>query len=270
MECDSCTAWLPKVIRAYQKLIYAPAEEQELLVQQYRAADQTGDNTESGCQGQSAIASNEHTFDDFDPSLIPETTTFYPVQGAEIDSIQILNNNGHVVNVLQPGGSYQFVVSGRFLTNFAGVFFGIHIKSISGVEIIGQRYPEEGKFVEQVDAGKSFRINFSFRIDILPGVYFVGGGIWSSQEPNCAHRVLDVIMFRVVPTKKQKSFGYIDSSIDEPSWKSCRSRLTGNHLLALGDSHLEILLPTIRDGVNLVMLLTKEMKSVSVSSSVKS
>lgn len=207
----------PKAIRAYQKLIYAPSEEQKRLVQEYIAIDQLEGNTEGVSQGEPSITSNESPLDAFDPGLVPETTTAYPVQGAEIESIQILDTKGHVVNVLQPGGSYQFVVSGRFLTNFSGVFFGIHIRSISGVVITGQRYPEEGKYIEQLGTGESFKISFGFRMDALPGVYFVGSGIWSSQEPNCAHRILDAIMFRVVPLRSPISFGYVDMSTKVPN-----------------------------------------------------
>ena len=82
--------------------------------------------------------------------------------------------------------------------------------------ITGQRYPGEGKYVEHIVAGKSFKIGFGFRTDVLPGVYFVGGGVWSSQEPNCAHRILDAIMFRVLPGKKRESFGYVDLSTSDP------------------------------------------------------
>ena len=207
----------PQAVQAYQKLIYAPAEEELQLAQEYRAADLLGINTASVIQGESTLISNEHLVSTFDPELVPETTTVYPVQGAKIDSIQIFAPDGQVVNVLQPGGCYQFVVSGRFLTDFAGVYFGIHFRTISGVVVTGQRYPEEGKYVEQVDAGKAFRINFGFRIDVLPGVYFVGGGIWSAHEPNCAHRILDAIMFRVVPLNRLTSFGYVDMSIQVPN-----------------------------------------------------
>jgi lipopolysaccharide transport system ATP-binding protein len=207
----------PKAIRAYQKLIYAPIEEQNLLVQDYRAADQSGGAIEVNIENRSETSSNERHSDVFDPGLVPETTTVYPVQGAEIVLIQILDAKGRVVNVLQPGGNYQFIVSGRFFTSLVGVYFGIHIKSIAGVEITGQRYPEQGRFVDQIDAGKAFKISFGFRMDLLPGVYFVGGGVWTSQEPNCAHRILDAIMFRVAPNEKQKSFGYVDSSTGEPS-----------------------------------------------------
>ena len=207
----------PKAIRAYQMLIYAPVEEQKRLIKEYRSADELGNNPEIEKRlGETTEISSEHIFDAFDPNLIPETTTIYPVQGAEIDSIQIVDNKGQAVNLLQPGGCYQFVVSGRFLTDFAGVYFGIHIKSISGVEITGQRFPKEGSYLEHATMGQNFKISFAFRMDLLPGVYFAGGGIWSSQEPNCAHRILDAVMFRIAPNEKLKSFGYVDLLAAEP------------------------------------------------------
>ncbi|RFC31579.1 MAG: lipopolysaccharide transport system ATP-binding protein [Candidatus Nitrotoga sp. MKT] len=205
----------PETIRAYQKLIYAPVEEQQRLVQEYRAADQSGKRIENNVEGGSITISYEHLSNDFDPGLVPQTTEAYSVQGAEIESIQIFDAKGRAVNVLQPGGDYQFVVSGRFLNSLAGVCFGISIKSTSGVIITGQRYPEEGIFIEQIEAGKSFKITYGFRMDVLPGTYFVGGGIWSSQQTILAHRVLDALMFRVIHNKKQHAFGYVDSSAGE-------------------------------------------------------
>lgn len=221
----------PEAIRAYQKLMYAPVDVQKRLIQEYLAADLLDETKQDGYhpsellsntkedenQIELAIVSNEQSFDAFDPGLVPETTTVYPIQGAEIDSIHIVNTRGQVVNVLQPGGCYQFVVSGRFFTDFAGIFFGIHIKSISGVVITGQRFPEEGNYLEQVAPGQTFKISFAFRMDLLPGVYFAGGGIWSSHEPNCAHRILDALMFRVAPNEKLKSFGYVDLLAEEPT-----------------------------------------------------
>jgi lipopolysaccharide transport system ATP-binding protein len=165
---------------------------------------------EEASQIELASTPNNHSIDAFDPGLVPETTTVYPIQGAEIDSIHIANTNGQIVNVLSPGESYQFVVSGRFLNDFSGVFFGIHMKSVSGVIVTGQRFPEDGRFYETVAAGQSFQIGFTFRMDLLPGVYFAGGGIWSSEEPSCAHRIIDALMFRVAPAKASTSFGYVD------------------------------------------------------------
>lgn len=207
----------PKAIRAYQKLIYAPVAEQERLVQEYRQLDQFGAFTENLSEPESLTLANKQSSEIFDSGLIPETTTIYPVQGAEINAIEILDVEGNIVNVLQPGGNYYFVIAGHFVVDFTGVFFAIHIRSVSGLVITGQRYPEEGKFFDQAQAGKEFKITFAFKMDLLPGVYFAGGGIWSAQEPNCAHRILDAIMFRVVPIKSPNSFGYVDLLIKEPN-----------------------------------------------------
>jgi len=206
----------PECIQAYQKLMYAPADVHKRLIQDYRDTDALDGNKETVRQAELVAVPDKSPFESFDPALIPETTTVYPVQGAVIDTIHICNHEGLVVNILQAGESYSFVVSGRFLTDFAGVYFGIHIKSISGVVITGQRFPEEGSYLEQVTAGQAFKISFTFRMSLLPGAYFAGGGIWSNQEPNCAHRILDALMFRVAPNQKVKSFGYVDLIANEP------------------------------------------------------
>lgn len=210
----------PEVIRAYQELMYAPIDVQKRLIQTFQANDALGESRESIRQVDQIEFIEEHqesANDAFDSGLVPETTTVYPIQGAEIEVINIYNCNGQLVNVLQPGGKYQFVVSGRFLVDFVGVYFGIHIKSIAGVVITGQQYPEEGSYLEHVVAGQSFKISFAFQMNLLPGVYFVGGGIWSRQEPNCAHRILDALMFRVTQSQKLKSFGYVDLLADDPT-----------------------------------------------------
>ena len=208
----------PKAIRAYQKLIYAPTEEQKNLIQAYLHLDQIGGVSENKNQVAPAdIAYSASAKDSYDAGLIPETTTVYPVQGAEIESIKILDVDGSEVNILQPGEAYFLELAGRFFNDFTGVFFAFHMRSISGVVITGQRYPEEGKFFHQAKAGQAFKVSFAFKMDLLPGVYFAGGGIWSSQEPNCAHRIMDAIMFRVVPLKALNSFGYINISTKEPN-----------------------------------------------------
>ncbi|MHB8843596.1 MAG: ABC transporter ATP-binding protein [Nitrospirota bacterium] len=207
----------PPAIQAYQKLIYAPFEEQEALIREYRAADRLGEGSETMRQCSTGDLFCNRTIDTYDPGLVPETTTVYPMQGAEIQSIRILDDEECVVNVLYPGKSYRYEVSGRFTEDLSAIYFGIHIRSISGVVITGQRYPEEGNYIECVSSGQKFRITFRFNMAVLPGVYFCGGGIWSYKEPDCAHRILDAIMFRVVPKGNMKSFGYVDLSSDEPN-----------------------------------------------------
>lgn len=204
-----------QVVRAYQKLIYAPENDQERLVKEYKEADQRGPSvTQQRVLPQDNPQSNAIAFD---PSLVPETTTVYPVQGVEIKSFQIVDQRDCAVNILRAGEVYNFSVTGCLLSDIEKIYFGIHIRTTSGVVITGQRYPEEGRFVEVSKAQKNFRITFSFKMILLPGVYFVGGGVWSSGEPACCHRIVDALMFRLQSEELTRSFGYANASAGEPS-----------------------------------------------------
>jgi lipopolysaccharide transport system ATP-binding protein len=208
----------PQAIRAYQALIYAPEGEYQRLVEKYRTFDAGGTAALPQEEHKPAPAPEEPV-DAFDPGLIPDTTTIYPEQGGAIEKFSILDEQGRLVNVLQPGKVYQFEVIGNFQENFSGVFWGLHIRNISGAVVTGQRYPEEGVFMENVRAGSKFNVKFSFRMDLLPGAYFAGGGIWSTQEPNNVHRILDAVMFRVMPRDRLTSFGYVCLASNPPTVK---------------------------------------------------
>lgn len=220
-----------RVVRAYQKLIFAPASQQAALLQEYKTGDGASldktmdelppdqnynppeeDNVESKNRQGGSAGSQQSSEDYFDPGLIPETTVNYPSQGARIDSFRILDAERRAVNVLLPGQNYTFEVAGEFLIDRWNIYFGIHIRSISGTIITGQRYPEVGKFIDQVRAGEKFNLAFEFNMILLPGVYFIGGGVWSSEEPNCLHRILDAAMFRIASLQKKESFGYVNAS----------------------------------------------------------
>jgi len=220
-----------RVVRAYQKLIFAPASEQAALIQEYKIIDGAGldktidevpldqnfnqpDEDKVGIEKilDRSTGVQRSSEDYYDPEFIPETTVHYPSQGARIDSFRILNLDGRAVNVLLPGQNYTFEVTGKFLVDRWNIYFGIHIRSISGTIITGQRYPEVGKFIEQVRAGEKFNLAFEFKMILLPGVYFVSGGVWSNEEPSCLHRILDAVMFRIVSIQKKESFGYVNAS----------------------------------------------------------
>lgn len=201
------------VVRAYQKLIYAPVDEQDKLLQEYCSADKLDENNITNGKLTKALntaTSSENSNNFFDPGLSPETTTVYPVQGAEINSIRILDIYGRDVNILQPGREYRLEISGQFLSDSSYVYFGSHFRSVSGLEVTGQRYPEDGKYIERVRAGEKFRITFGYKMNLLAGVYFVGGGVWSCYEPTCMHRIVDAIMLRVQNNVPQNSFGICD------------------------------------------------------------
>ncbi|MEB0224705.1 ABC transporter ATP-binding protein [Pseudomonas sp. 10S4] len=210
-----CTAAPMDVIRAYQKLIYAPVDEQPRLIEEFRLlgdASAVAKTQEVSIEPVS-IADEQY----FDAGMVPDSTTVYPELGARIDSFEIFDKQGRRCNVLQAGGDYDIVMSGVLKESVSRAFIAVHIRSISGVVITGQRYPEEGRYVELESGEQSFRITFSFKMVMLPGVYFVGGGVWSESEPSCSHRILDALMFRLVSDQGVRSFGYMDASTNEPA-----------------------------------------------------
>lgn len=205
-------------VRAYQKLIYAPADEQGQLIHAYRAADQSGKDPTSVDHTKLSPNDRKTVGTSFDPGLTPDTTEVYPVQGAEVLSFRMLDMSGQIVNVLSSGQECQIEICGRFLSTNDKIYFGIHIRSIAGVSITGQRYPAHGKFLEEiVHAGEKFCITYRFKMALVPGVYFAGGGVWSLNEPNCLHRILDALMFRVLPGENSSALGMVDMSSTEPS-----------------------------------------------------
>lgn len=198
------------VTRTYQKLIYAPPEKQTKLINDLvRGEYLPNENYE---QEKKDIDSST-----YDSQLVPDSRVNYPLQGAEITSIQIIDVNDQVVNVLFVGRVYRFVISGQMLTDSKHVHIGLHIRSVSGMVITGQRYPREGCHIAAINRDQKFKIEFYFEMNLLPGTYFSGGGIWSTQDPICLHRIMDAIMFRVAPDTKLQSFGYVDMATHEPT-----------------------------------------------------
>jgi lipopolysaccharide transport system ATP-binding protein len=213
-------------VRAYQKLIYAQTEEQERLIWEYQAMDQ-----ESALEKKTIpdIKHTEHTptqptqptqptiseDDFFDSGLVPETTQTYPIQGAIIEKFEISNKEGKVINNLLHNHEYKFEMTGTFLEDREMIYFGLQIRSISGLVVAGGRYPEEGKTLNSAKKGQRFRFTCYFKMALVSGTYFSGGGVWSLKEPNCMHRILDAIMFRILPQQKASSLGFVNLSFQE-------------------------------------------------------
>lgn len=204
------------VIKHYQRLIYAPHEKYLQLIEEYKCLDLAEADAPLQLSDESSLKNAVVSEDEYDPGLTPESTICYPEQGARIESLEAFNSIGERVNVLSPGAEYQFIVSGSFDRDCESIYFGMHIRTISGLEVTGQRYPQEPHVVERARAGEKFKVSFSCRMSLAPGTYFAGCGVWSHYEPNSLHRIIDAIMFRVSPSKESHSFGYCDMMTVQP------------------------------------------------------
>lgn len=208
-----------EAFRAYQRILYSPAEDRRRFIDQLqnRAGAEPepsalhGSGKDTGCRHNELDVFEES----FDESLISETVLNYPEQGAKIECFEIKGLRDTKVNILISGNSYKFIVKGQITQKLTNVFIALHIKKTSGALITGQRYPAGNACIESVEPGTAFEVTFEFNIALLPELYFVGGGVWT-ESSTCAHRILDAMVFRVLPGKSRHSFGYCDLSNGAP------------------------------------------------------
>jgi lipopolysaccharide transport system ATP-binding protein len=218
------------VVRSYQRLLYAPQAQYDGILaeinkldgeeQQQKDSDRGRDSegrraeTESGVETKPPDASKEQTY--FDPGLVPESTTSYPTSGAAITNLQITDTEGRLMNVLGRAQRFHISYEVHFHREVHGIHFGVHIRTTTGLPVTGQRFPELGGRLHTVEAGTRLRLVFHFDTRLLPGVYFIGGGVWHEDEPQCLHRVIDGLMFRVVGEQGNSSFGLFDGMALRP------------------------------------------------------
>jgi lipopolysaccharide transport system ATP-binding protein len=209
-----------EAVRVYQRLIYSPPEEHQKLVEQLRDRRPPENLTPHESEEEETQLNSDKIapeifswadkfVDDYDPNLIPSTTTSYPEQGARISDIEIQNSEGKKVNILSTGHTYKFTMSGELVQAFKDVYFGIHIRSITGSVISGQRFPSNGCYIQMPKQNQVFKVTFNFNLALLPSTYFIGGGVWAG-DTICAHRIIDMAMIRVVSIEAERSFGYCD------------------------------------------------------------
>lgn len=204
-------------VLAYQKLIYATEDQQEAILAQLESFSQKEAPAERAGEGHDPtnsvpVESSSATEAYFDSELKSETMVSYRPQGAEIQEVYVLDAAGSRVNVLVRGEEYTFVFKGRCFEDCRSVHFGIHIRLPNGNGVTGQRYPGSGQSIDLIGANNDFEVKFKFAINLAAGAYFVGGGVWSDFEPECLHRVLDMLMIKVLPVECDPSFGYFDAS----------------------------------------------------------
>lgn len=74
------------------------------------------------------------------------------------------------------------------------------LKTTVGDHLAGQWSHRDGEGL-RVRAGDTVEISFPFRNQLVPGTYFANAGMFSSAEGEFTiiHRLLDALMFKVVP-----------------------------------------------------------------------
>ncbi|MEO6543522.1 MAG: ABC transporter ATP-binding protein [Nitrospiraceae bacterium] len=209
-----------KIVGRYQKLLYAPADRRESVRDQIRQSNAKHDILDgliSSLLVQPAVTTKNLSSmqESFDPDLKPNSTIEYESRGAYIENVHILDIGGNQVNNLIRGKRYRYAYVARFCESASNVRFGMLIKTVSGVELGGGTSAIQlNDSLTYVRPGAVYRVEFSFQCSLNPGIYFLSAGIIGdvNGEHGYLHRLVDIVMFRIMPDSSGFSTGIIDFS----------------------------------------------------------
>jgi len=217
------------VVSHYHRLLYAPADRVASIRESIRSDMHQVDapSADAGnaaivvadAAGQSEAVAAARELEDasyFEEGLEPKSTLPYPSQGAVICDPQIHTLTGRRVNVLCCGSEYVYIYRVKFGRAAYNVRFGMLIRSITGVEIGGAVSATADQALPEIEAGKEVIVRFRFQCLLAPAVYFLNAGVLATLGEGEAylHRVIDVAMFRVMPSPSRLATGMVDFHVD--------------------------------------------------------
>ena len=200
----------PKLITStYQRLNNAPADEWDSLLKE--ANDRNGSaNHEKDAANIAEVQAAEQ-----DPHLIPSSSMSYEARGIRIDKVEVLNQDGIPANLIPTNQEFSLRFSYKAETALNNLQLACNIANKTGIRVTGQQH-EGPNCVEN----EAFTMTFHFRSGLLPGLYFIGGGIWNNdQQGEFLHRVVDACALRIISDAPVKSFGLCDLSAGTPTLK---------------------------------------------------
>lgn len=217
LTADSST-----VIKLYQKLLYAPAQGRNAVLDKirviddkYRAGEPVADNLmiDISYDGEGEENSN-YDIDDYEPSLVSQSVESYVSCGAQISMPRIINADGNMVNVLRTGENYFLEYRVEFTHEALDVRFSMLIKTAKGVELAALWSAPRGKGMNEIISGQQYVIQIPFTTNLLAGVYFVNAGIAGiiNYEYLIMHRLVDAVMFRIKPKPFSITDRYVNIS----------------------------------------------------------
>jgi lipopolysaccharide transport system ATP-binding protein len=215
------------IISRYQKMLYSPPDKLEELRQliKHEASSEDDqaispslnpDELNSSKPGNEGSESKQtKILAQFEPNMAPQSTVSYPMRGACISCVEILDADGRKVNILVAGEEYVYRYRVDFSVAASGVRFGMLIKSVSGVEIGGAVTAHQPDALYYVDGGSSLQVAFTFRCLLATGTYFVNAGVVGrvGEVEEYLHRLVDIGMFRVMPDPRRTVVGIVDFEI---------------------------------------------------------
>lgn len=172
-------------------------------------------------EAQAAIRQNLQEQEKIHAAKTPEEnqTIAYPSHGVVIGKPQLIDEKGKVVELLERGKPYSLRYRVFFQAEARTVRMGMMIKTISGLNIGGKltHPPQSGKGFNP-KAGDMIDIYSRFVCTLLPETYFITVGCWGKpvgqEEETVLHKLLDAVMFKVLPDGALSESGIVDLGIE--------------------------------------------------------
>ncbi len=200
----------PSIITTtYQQLANAPDEQWAAVIKRRQALINSQSSDPANSESNIAEGDVQN-----DPNLIPQSREIYPSEGIKIKSLKVESPEGRECNQIPFGAAFQlrFSYSAEPDHNPQSLRCGCHVANNQGLRITGQAFPMSGEqFIPK--AGDHWDVIFSFGSGLLPGVYFIGGGVWPADQPGAfLHRVVDFCALRILRNPDSTPSGICDLS----------------------------------------------------------
>ncbi|MBV2352152.1 ABC transporter ATP-binding protein [Synechococcus sp. HK05] len=209
------------VTTTYQQLANAPDAEWAAVIRRKREQlQQQGAATAAGAASQvHQSCSPSGGTEAMEPGLlVPSSREVYASEGVEILGVSIETPDGRPRNQIPFRAAFQlrFRYAAALSSSAQALRCGCYIASTQGLRITGQVFPLPGDaFV--AEPGQCWEVLFSFGGGLIPGVYFVGGGVWRNDQPgHFLHRVVDHTAFRVLASPEVGGAGLCDLATAPP------------------------------------------------------
>lgn len=208
-----------RVVSLYQKLIYAPADQQEGIRQAIRG-DAESESEVAAVIGPASLqpVKEPGKLDAwYDPHLLPASAITYQNRGATIKDVRLCTLDGRRVNMLVHGEDYIYTYTVSTRQTLSRVRCGMMIRTTTGIEVGGAATDPTAQHMQLVPAGATIEVRFRIRCLLNPGTYFLNAGCLADtgvMEEYIDRRV-DVAMFRVMPDQAIRATALVDLVHDD-------------------------------------------------------
>lgn len=146
-------------------------------------------------------------------------TIAYPSYGVEIQQPLLTDLEGKEIEALERGKKYRLRYRVLFHESAQKVRMGMMIKTISGFNIAGKlTHPANSGKGFNLSAGEAMDIAFEFTCRLLPETYFITVnclGVANDRDTETVlHKLLDAVMFKVLPESFIHETGIMDLGIE--------------------------------------------------------